>query len=139
MRVISQKKLRVFWTDPDHPDSEIPLRAWYQVARAADWTCFADIRGTYGTADLVGNKVVFNVGGNKFRVIAVIDYEGHKVFVRFVLDHEEYDKGQWKSDPFGRGWKPRPPKPEDTAPPSEVKGRRAGAAQSRRRKRRPGK
>lgn len=107
MRAISPKKLRLFWSDPRNAGSETPLRAWNQVVKAADWTCFADVRKTYNSVDLVGNKVVFNVGGNKYRVIAVIDHEGHKLFVRFVLTHEEYDTGRWRSDTFGEDWKPR--------------------------------
>ncbi|HWG47640.1 MAG TPA: type II toxin-antitoxin system HigB family toxin [Gemmataceae bacterium] len=107
MRLISIKKLRLFWANPRNPDSESSLRAWYQVVKAADWTCFADVRNTYNTADLVGNKVVFNIGGNKYRLVAVIDYEGHKVFVRYILNHEDYDQGHWKNDTFGQDWKAR--------------------------------
>lgn len=105
MRIISLKKLRLFWTDPKNAGSEKILRAWYQVVKSADWTCFADVRNTYKTADLVDNKVVFNVGGNKYRLITVIDYARHKLFIRFVLNHEDYDKGHWKSDTFGENWK----------------------------------
>lgn len=107
MRVISPKKLRLFWREPRHAGAETVLRAWYQIVKAADWTCFADVRNTYNSADLVGNKVVFNVGGNKYRLITAIDYENHKLFIRFVLTHEEYDSGWWKSDTFGEDWKPR--------------------------------
>jgi mRNA interferase HigB len=105
MRVISIKKLREFWSNAHQAES--PLRTWYQCVKAADWTCFADVRNTYSTADLVGNKVVFDIGGNKYRLIGVIDYERHKVFIRQILDHKEYDKGQWKKDAFGEDWKPR--------------------------------
>jgi mRNA interferase HigB len=139
MRIISRKKLRSFWTDPDNPDSEPPLRKWYQVVKAANWTCFADVRNTYNTADLSGAKVVFDVGGNKFRVIAVIDYEGHKVFIRFVLNHEDYEKGRWKSDPFGKDWKPRTRTTDAGAASGSAKKRASGAAKSRRRKGHPGK
>ena len=105
MRIISAKKLREFWSNALQAES--PLRTWYQTVKAADWTCFADVRNTYVTADAVGSKVVFDIGGNKYRLIAVIDYAGHKVFVRYVLEHKEYDKGAWKKDSFGEGWKPR--------------------------------
>jgi mRNA interferase HigB len=107
MRIISIKKLRYFWNSPEHPDAEPSLKAWHQTVKSCDWTCFADVRKTYSTADSVGGKVVFDIGGNKYRLIAVIDYEGHKVFVRHVLDHKEYDKGRWKKDSFGENWKPR--------------------------------
>jgi len=137
VRVISPKKLRLFWSNPRHAGSETPLRAWYQVVKSADWTCFADVRTTYHSADLVGNKVVFNVGGNKYRLIAVIDYEGHKLFVRFVLTHEEYDTGQWKSDTFGEDWKPRsreklaPPTPRGAKNRTDQRSRRKGRRKKR--------
>jgi mRNA interferase HigB len=136
VRIISQKKLRSFWKEPRNVDSETPLRGWYQSVKAANWTCFADVRNTYGTADLVGNKVVFNFGGNKYRIIAVIDYENHKVFIRFVLKHEDYDKGLWKSDPFGRDWQPRTQREDSLSTPKTSKSRSA-AAKSRRRTGRP--
>jgi hypothetical protein len=105
--------------------------------KASDWACFADVRKTYNTADLVGNKVVFDVGGNKYRVIAVIDYEGHKVFLRFVLNHQDYDKGRWKSDTFGQNWRPRPKETPASPEPREAKGRPPGGTKPRRRKGRP--
>jgi mRNA interferase HigB len=123
MRVISLKKLREFWSSPGRRDAEGPLRAWYQVVRVADWTCFADVRETYRTADLVGRKVVFNIGGNRYRLVAVIHYEAHKVFVRHVLTHAEYDSGRWKDDTFGEDWK------------AEPGGGEAGSARPRRRRR----
>src|SRR5437868_5099305 len=107
MRIISIKKLREFWEDPAHPDAEPPLRTWIRIVKSCDWSCFADVRKTYNTADPVGNKVVFDIGGNKYRLIAFLDYEGHKVFVRYVLDHKEYGRGRWKKDSFGKNWKPR--------------------------------
>jgi mRNA interferase HigB len=85
VRVISLKKLREFWSEPNKRDAETPLRAWNQTVLSADWTCFADVRKTYAAADPVGNKVVFDIGGNKYRLIAVVDYQRHKVFVRDVL------------------------------------------------------
>ncbi len=106
MRVISVKKLRDFWQRPGNAAAEVPLRAWYRTVRQADWQDFADVKATYSTADLVkkSRKVVFDIGGNKFRLVAVIDYPRHKVFVRAVVDHAEYDKGAWKKDTFGEDW-----------------------------------
>ena len=135
--MISPKMLSLFWTNPRNPDSESPLRGWYQSVKEANWTCFADIRNTYGTADLVGKKVVFNVGGNKYRVIAVIDYEGHKVFICFVLNHGDYDEGRWKDDTFGQDWEPRPQKGDVSSAQEANKNRPAKDAKSRRRKGRP--
>lgn len=135
MRIISRKKLHSFWSDPRNPDSEVPLRGWFQSVKSADWTCFADVRNTYGTADLVGNKVVFNVGGNKYRIIAVIDYEGHKVFICFILNHVDYDKGRWKSDTFGQDWTPRSQKTHTGSTPGAAKNR--PVAKPRRKRGRP--
>src|SRR5437867_3829868 len=104
MRIISKKKLRDFWNRPGCEAAQGALKAWYDNVKSADWKHPADVRGTYGSADFVSRKVVFNVGGNKYRLIAVIDYEGHKVFVRFVLTHKEYDEGRWKEDTFGDDW-----------------------------------
>jgi hypothetical protein len=58
-----------------------------------------------GSATQRKNKPIFDIGGNKYRLIAVRDYEHHKLFVRFVLTHEEYDRGLWKQDTFGKDWK----------------------------------
>src|SRR5262245_59463355 len=100
MRVISLKKLRAFWADPGNPHAELPLRGWYRIARKAKWTKFADIKAIYNSVDQVGNKTVFDVGGNHCRIIAVSDCVGQKVFIRAVLNHKAYDKGFWKKDPF---------------------------------------
>jgi len=137
MWIISFKKLRQFWQRPGNADAETPLSAWYQAVKASSWARFADIRKTYAHADLVGNKVVFNIGGNKYRLIVVIDYEGHKVFVRHVLDHEEYDEEEWKKDTFGSNWKPRTRKtaPEDAG--GTKPGSVAGQSRPRRRRGRP--
>ena len=96
MHVISQRMLRLFWAE--HPDAERPLRSWYKVVSRAEWDTFADVRSDYPHADQVGKFTVFNIGGNKYRLIAVIHYNRHKVFVRHVLTHAEYDEGKWKED-----------------------------------------
>ncbi|MSU78028.1 MAG: type II toxin-antitoxin system HigB family toxin [Gemmataceae bacterium] len=106
MHVISRKKLREFWENPKYANSEPALSAWYQVVEDASWDSFADVRRTYNSADQVGSKTVFNVGGNKFRIVAFIDYEAAKIFVRAVLTHKEYDTGNWTNDEFGNDWKP---------------------------------
>lgn len=96
MHVISEKKLREFWRD--HPEAEEPLRAWHRVAEQAVWECFADIREVYSHADQVGRCTVFNIGGNKFRLVVVIHFNRGKVYVRHVMTHEAYNKGVWKED-----------------------------------------
>lgn len=99
MRVISLKPLREFWRR--HPDSERPLRMWYKVATNADWRSIRDVRRDYPSADGVPSSdgdalTVFNIGGNKHRLIARIRYEYRLVNVRCVLTHAEYDRGYWK-------------------------------------------
>ena len=93
MRIISKKKLRAFWTE--HPRAKAALEAWYQVARHAEWESFADVRETFNTADQVGRFTVFDIGGNKYRLIAVIHFDRGTLYVRHVLTHAEYDKGKW--------------------------------------------
>jgi mRNA interferase HigB len=86
--------LRDFWRL--YPQAENPLRAWLRVVKRADWRTFADVRKDYPSADQVGKFTVFNIGGNKFRLIAVIHFNRGKVFIRHVLTHAEYDRGDWK-------------------------------------------
>ncbi len=96
MHIISEKTVRAFWTQ--YSAAETPLRAWCSVARRSRWTTFAELRVAYPAADLVGKFIVFNIGGNKFRLIVVIHFNRAKVYIRHVLTHEEYDKGDWKAD-----------------------------------------
>jgi mRNA interferase HigB len=94
MHVLSRKALRQFWLK--HPDAELPLRAWHQSARRETWRNFADVRARFPHADQVGRFTAFNIGGNKYRLIATIHYNRRKVFIRHVLTHKEYDQGDWK-------------------------------------------
>ena len=96
MHVISIRKLKQFWLN--HPTAEVSLKYWYKLTTQHRWQCFNDIRQTFPSADKVKNFVVFNIGGNNFRLIAYVDYQLGKVFVRFVLTHAEYDKEDWKKD-----------------------------------------
>ena len=96
MHVISKKKFREFWEV--HPRAQAPLEDWYRAVKVAEWEKFADVRETFSSADQVGKFTVFNIGGNKYRLIAVIHFNRGIVFVRHVLTHAEYDKGKWKND-----------------------------------------
>jgi mRNA interferase HigB len=97
MRVISRKRLRQFWMT--HSDARAPLSAWYTIAKKADWTNFADIkRFAAGSADAVGRCVVFNIGGNKYRLVVRVHYVSQKVFIVGVFTHREYDEDQWKCE-----------------------------------------
>ncbi|HTA75797.1 MAG TPA: type II toxin-antitoxin system HigB family toxin [bacterium] len=93
MRIISRKALRSFWERDGHKDSEQPLRAWYAEAKKAHWKASQDIKRQYRSASFVGNsRVVFNIGGNKYRLIVAVKYDFEIVFVRFIGTHKQYDK-----------------------------------------------
>ena len=90
MRIIARKTLRVFWER--NPDAEEPLRSWYREVRKEDWDTPAKVKQRYGTASIVGgNRVVFNIKGNDYRLVAKINYTYRIVYVRFVGTHKEYD------------------------------------------------
>jgi mRNA interferase HigB len=87
------------------PAAVSPLRAWYKLTEAATWRNFADVRATFGQTDQVKVKsgqtvCVFDIGGNKFRLVAFVSYAKGKVYVLRVLTHKEYDRGQqqWKDE-----------------------------------------
>ncbi|TVR64727.1 MAG: type II toxin-antitoxin system HigB family toxin [Candidatus Competibacteraceae bacterium] len=94
MHTLSRKKLRDFWQR--HPDAEIPLASWYRLMERGIYRNFAELRMTFPGVDKVGDLYVFNIGGNKYRLIAAIEFEWQKVFVKNVLTHQEYDRGDWK-------------------------------------------
>ena len=99
MRIISRKALREFWEI--YPDSEQPLEDWYRITRHAFWLNLAQTRGDFPHADSVGDCTVFNIGGNKYRLIAKIRYNKQRVYITHVLTHKEYDKEKWKDDCIG--------------------------------------
>lgn len=92
MRVIALKRLRQHWEMPRRGDSEQPLKAWYAIAKEASWQHFAHVKEQFRSASAVGERVVFNIAGNKYRLVAYINYEFHVVYVRFVGTHAEYDE-----------------------------------------------
>ena len=93
MRIIARRTLREFWEGSGHRDSEAPLRAWFAEASKADWANPADIKRQHRNASIVGNsRVVFNIGGNKYRLVVAVKYEPRIVFIRFVGTHAEYDR-----------------------------------------------
>jgi mRNA interferase HigB len=100
MRVISQSRLKLFWKLPGRGDAEGPLRAWYThvKSRSVAWRNWADVKTSFATASIVGNCVVFNVGGNKFRLVTRILYASQKIFVLKALAHAEYDQKKWQDE-----------------------------------------
>lgn len=90
MRVIAKRPLREFWER--HPQAEGRLKSWYHEAESAQWAGPADIKRHYPSASFLGdNRVVFNIGGNDYRLVVQVRYEFHVVYVRFVGTHAEYD------------------------------------------------
>ena len=97
--IISRKKFREYVAaHPEAAKDKVMFDRFYKVVKQAAWMKFADVKATFGTADQVGDLVVFNIGGHKYRVIARIDYRRARVYIRHVLTHDEYDKGRWKDD-----------------------------------------
>ncbi len=91
MRIISRRRLVEFWEI--HPDAEQPLRAWFIEAKKATWVSPADIKATYRSISiLANNRVVFNIKGNTYRLVVVVEYTQGKMFIRFVGTHAEYDR-----------------------------------------------
>jgi mRNA interferase HigB len=94
MHVISRKRLNEFVQR--HPDSRPSLTKWYRIVKHETFATFAELKIHFPAADLVRNLTVFNISGNKFRLIAAIHYNRKKIYVRAVLTHNEYDLGNWK-------------------------------------------
>ena len=92
MRIISRKALKQFWEQSDYADSEQPLRAWFREASKADWKNPAEVKAAYRSASIVGNdRVVFNIAGNKYRLVVRINYPYRVVYIRFIGTHRQYD------------------------------------------------
>jgi mRNA interferase HigB len=99
MNVITRKRIRDFMAR--HPDAGAALEGWYRIARKAKWRNLQEVRMIYPHADLAGvasgNKVtIFNIAGNKYRLIAAIHYKAQRLYVLRLLTHAEYDKNAWK-------------------------------------------
>ncbi|MDT2020689.1 type II toxin-antitoxin system HigB family toxin [Methylocella sp. CPCC 101449] len=92
MQVIALRTLRAFWAL--HPQAEIPLRAWYAIASTAQWNAPADVKTAFGTnVDFIADKrIIFDIGGNKYRLIVRVSYEYKRVLIKFIGTHKEYDQ-----------------------------------------------
>lgn len=90
-RILAKRTLREFWEN--HPDSEIYLKTWYQVVSKANWSSPNEVKQNYANASILKNqRVVFNIKGNDYRLVAKINYEAQILFVRFLGTHKEYDQ-----------------------------------------------
>lgn len=92
MRIISVGTLKAFWDQPAHRDAEQPLRTWVRVVRAATWSNPAAVKRMFNSADILRDgRVVFDIGGNKYRLIAWVNFQYGVVYVRFIGTHRAYD------------------------------------------------
>ena len=94
MHIITRKRLNDF--TEKHADAKPALQHWYRLMKFRNFKSFIELRETFPSADRVGKLTVFNIGGNKARLIAAIHYNRYKVYIRAVLTHEEYSKDKWK-------------------------------------------
>ena len=94
MHVITRKRLNEFVQK--HPEARSSLAHWYGIVRKNRFASFARLREIFPHADQVGKFTVFNVGGNKVRLIGALHYNRNKIYIRHVLTHEEYDASKWK-------------------------------------------
>lgn len=91
MRVIALRTLREFWER--HPDARVALQAWYADAKQAGWRSPDDVKRIYRNASVIGgNRLVFNIKGNAYRLVVAVNYEHGLVFIRFVGTHADYDR-----------------------------------------------
>lgn len=95
MHIITRKRLMEF--SRIHPDARGPLNAWFTIVRKTDYASFVNLRMTFPSADQVGRFTVFNIEGNKFRLIVAIHYNRQKMYIRHVLTHAEYNRGAWRT------------------------------------------
>jgi mRNA interferase HigB len=94
MHITTRKRLLDF--AGKHPDCSSALESWYRIVKRTDFASFADLRRTFPNADKIENLTVFNIVGNKVRLIAAIHYNKHRVYIRHILTHNEYDRGTWR-------------------------------------------
>jgi mRNA interferase HigB len=93
MRIIAVSTLKLFWEQPAYRDAESPLRTWIKVTKAARWQTPQEVRATFNSADILkGGRMIFDIGGNKYRLVTQINYAYCVVYIRFVGTHRQYDQ-----------------------------------------------
>lgn len=92
MQILSKSTLRAFWLK--HNQAQAPLTVWYNMVKEAEWNGPADVKNMFGaTVDFVGdNRIIFDISGNKYRLIARVSYPYKRVMIKFVGTHKDYDK-----------------------------------------------
>jgi mRNA interferase HigB len=90
LQVLAKSALRRF--REEHPQAEMPLKVWHAIVSKASWANFAELKATFGTADMIGDsRVIFNICGNKYRLVARISFAYGRVMVKFIGTHKDYD------------------------------------------------
>jgi mRNA interferase HigB len=94
MRIIALSTLKAFWEEnPVHADAKEPLLSWYRHAVKADWTKPSDVKADFGNASILKDgRIVFNIAGNKYRLVVWINYPYRVVYIRFIGTHVQYDQ-----------------------------------------------
>ena len=101
MRIISERRLREFWEAAKGAERDRRKKTsleWITVVKLARWNTFTDVRETFNHRDVSSGCTIFDLGGNRYRIIAKVAYRIKVVFIREVLTHAEYDEGKWKGD-----------------------------------------
>ena len=98
MHLISKSALKEFWEKKENRDSQEVLDVWYRKIKQGKWQNIAELKQVFPHADVAGKCIIFNVGGNKYRIVTKIFFREQTVLVRFVLTHKEYDKKPYKND-----------------------------------------
>jgi mRNA interferase HigB len=96
MHIITRKRIQEFIEK--YPDSASSLENWYRIVKRAEYNSFSEVKQHFRSADYIDGFVVFNISGNKYRLIAVIHYNRKKVYLRHILPHQEYDRDKWKKE-----------------------------------------
>jgi mRNA interferase HigB len=94
MHIITRKRIQEFVAK--YPDSEPSLDNWYRIVKRTEYNSFSELKQHFRSVDYVDGFVVFNISGNKYRLIAAIHFNRKKVYIRYILTHQEYDRGKWK-------------------------------------------
>jgi mRNA interferase HigB len=94
MRIITKRRLNEFIFE--YPDSKSSLLKWFKIISKTSFSSFNELRKTFSDVDSVDNLTVFNIGGNKYRLIAAIHYNREILYIRHILTHSEYDKNKWR-------------------------------------------
>lgn len=94
MRVISNRRLVDF--AEQHPDASMSLQSWRKLIESRSYRGFNELRQVFGSIDIVGDRFVFDIRGNRYRLIAAISFQAQVCYIKAVLTHIEYDRGQWK-------------------------------------------